>query len=217
MKIIGITGGVGSGKSEVMKYLETHYDCTLIRSDELAHALMKKGQACYDPILALLGPSVLGPDGEFDRKAVAAKIFADKKLLEQMNQITHPAVRRSIALAMKKAETAGRPFFFLEAALLIEEKYDEICDELWYVYADAEVRAQRLRKSRGYSDEKIRQIMANQLPDAVFRKLCAFILDNSGDFTETIRQIDSRMQTFPPRRNPHSSSEIMEHKRNEHP
>ena len=133
MKIIGITGGVGSGKSEVMKYLETHYDCDLIRSDELAHTMMKKGQACYGPILDLLGPGVLAPDGEFDRKAVAAKIFADKGLLEQMNRITHPAVRRSIALSMKESETEGRPFFFLEAALLIEEKYDEICDELWCV------------------------------------------------------------------------------------
>ncbi|MCI6637576.1 MAG: dephospho-CoA kinase [Bilifractor sp.] len=211
MKIIGITGGVGSGKSEVMKYLETHYDCTLIRSDELAHELMKKGQVCYDPILALLGPGVLGPDREFDRKAVAAKIFADKKLLEQMNRITHPAVRKSIALAMKEAADTGRSFFFLEAALLIEEKYDEICDELWYVYADAEVRKQRLRKSRGYSDEKIRQIMANQLPDAVFRKLCAFVLDNSGAFTETIRQIDSRMQIYPPQANVCSSSKITGH------
>lgn len=196
LKIIGITGGVGSGKSEVMKYLETHYDCDLIRSDELAHTMMKKGQACYGPILDLLGPGVLAPDGEFDRKAVAAKIFADKRLLEQMNRIIHPAVRRSIALSMKEAETASRPFFFLEAALLIEEKYDEICDELWYVYADAEVRKKRLRESRGYSDAKIREIMANQLPDAEFRRICAFVLDNSGPFTDTIRQIDARMRSF---------------------
>ena len=201
MKIIGITGGVGSGKSEVMKYLETHYDCDLIRSDELAHELMKKGQACYGPILDLLGPDVLDSDGEFDRKAVAAKIFADSSLLGQMNQITHPAVRGSIARSMKEAEAKGRSFFFLEAALLIEEKYNEICDELWYVYADAEVRKQRLRKSRGYSDEKIRQIMANQLPDSEFRRVCAFVLDNSGAFSDTIPQIDARMHSFPSRTN----------------
>ena len=163
--------------------------------------MMKKGQACYGPILDLLGPGVLAPDGEFDRKAVAAKIFADKGLLEQMNRITHPAVRRSIALSMKEAETEGRPFFFLEAALLIEEKYDEICDELWYVYADAEVRKKRLRESRGYSDAKIREIMANQLPDSEFRRICAFVLDNSGPFPDTIRQIDARMRSFGPQTN----------------
>lgn len=194
MKIIGITGGVGSGKSEVMKYLERSCDCTLIRSDELGHTLMQKGNVCYEPVLALLGPGVLGPDGEFDRKAVASRVFSDPALLEKLNQITHPAIRHSILASIREADAAGRQFFFLEAALLIEEKFNEICDELWYVYADIAVRRSRLKESRGYSDEKIGKIMASQLPDAAFRNACQFVLDNSGSFQDTIRQIDSRIQ-----------------------
>ncbi|MGN0361212.1 MAG: dephospho-CoA kinase [Bilifractor sp.] len=193
MKIIGITGGVGSGKSEVMKYLERSCDCTLIRSDELGHALMRKENICYDPVLALLGPEVLDPDGEFDRKAVAAKVFGNPALLEKLNQITHPAIRHSILESIQKADEAGRQFFFLEAALLIEEKFNEICDELWYVYADIEVRSRRLQESRGYSDEKIRGIMASQLPESAFRNACQFVIDNSGSFQDTIRQIDGRI------------------------
>jgi len=195
LKIIGITGGVGSGKSEVMKYLERSCDCALIRSDELGHILMQKGNVCYGPVLSLLGPEVLGSDGEFDRKAVAAKVFADPALLEKLNQITHPAIRQSIRESIQRADQAGRQFFFLEAALLIEEKFNEICDELWYVYADIEVRSRRLRESRGYSDEKIRQIMASQLPESAFRNACQFVIDNSGSFQDTIRQIDDRIQS----------------------
>ena len=80
--------------------------------------------------------------------------------------------------------------------MLVEEKYDVICDELWYVYAEEPVRVERLRKSRQYSEEKIRNMMASQLTEEEFRKACCFVLDNSGDFQHTARQIDQRMRQY---------------------
>ena len=83
----------------------------------------------------------------------------------------------------------------IEAALLLEEHYDQICDEIWYVYTQESVRRQRLQESRGYSDEKITQMMKTQLPDAYFREHCQFVVDNSSDNVEnTYEQIDEGLR-----------------------
>ena len=84
----------------------------------------------------------------------------------------------------------------MEAALLIEERYDEILDELWYIYAEEEVRRKRLRQSRGYSEEKIRNIMKQQLPDEVCRKHCKVMIENNDHPEETYRQIDKKLGEY---------------------
>lgn len=195
MHYIGVTGGVGCGKSEVLRFLEEEYDCEVLRSDELARELMLPGGCCFEPVLALFGEEVLGTDGQFDRQAIAKKVFGNPELLDALNQITHPAVREEIDRRVETARKSGRKFFFLEAALLIEEKYDEICNELWYVYAEESVRRKRLAQSRGYSEEKISAVMANQLSEDVFRKHCRFVVDNSGSMENTREQIRSYMRS----------------------
>ncbi len=80
-------------------------------------------------------------------------------------------------------------YFFIEAALLIEDNYDLICDELWYIYADEHIRAQRLATSRGYSQEKIAGIMASQLDDSTFREKCDRVIDNSRSIEDTYNQL----------------------------
>jgi dephospho-CoA kinase len=194
MKYIGITGGVGCGKSEILRFLEKEYDCEILLSDDLAREMMLRGGSCFEPVLALFGGEVLGADGQFDRAAIARKVFADEKLLEKLNSITHPAVFAEIGRRVQAARAAGRKFYFLESALLIEEKYDEICDELWYVYAEEPVRRKRLAASRGYSEEKISAVMANQLSEETFRKHCKFVIDNSGSLETSKEQIRAYMR-----------------------
>ena len=196
MKIIGITGGVGSGKSEIMAYLERQYRAAVLRADDIGHRLIRREGSCYDQVLKLFGQEVIREDGELDRAAMAKRMFREPELREAMNGIIHPAVRTYILQAISDEQAAGRRFFFLEAALLIEEKYDEICDELWYVYAEESVRRERLKASRQYSGEKIRQIMASQLTEEEFRRACCFTVDNSGSFSDTARQIDARMKRY---------------------
>ena len=196
MRSIGITGGVGAGKSEVMAYLQEQYGAAVILADDVGHSLMQKGNDCYEEIRRLFGDTVLDPQGELDRKAIAEQVFCKPELLQALNTIIHPAVKSHVLRTFELEEKAGRKYVFLEAALLVEEQYDEICDELWYVYAEESVRAERLRKSRRYSEEKIRSMMAAQLSDEEFRKACGFVLDNSGDFKETIRQVDQRMRQY---------------------
>ena len=135
-------------------------------------------------------------DGTKDYEVVKQGLIAETDLLKKLNAIIHPAVKRYIRRAIQMEQEAGTEIFVVEAALLIEDKYDEICDELWYIYADENVRMHRLMKNRGYSVEKIRGILANQLSEEEFESHCDFEIDNSGDFQDTVRQIEQRMRMY---------------------
>ncbi len=197
MRSIGITGGVGAGKSEVLTYIKTHYNCLVILADEVAHELEKPGQECYNELTALLGRGILAPDGTIDRQRMAAEIFADRAVLDQVNEIVHPAVKAFIIQKIRaEKESAEYDFLFVEAALLIEGGYEEILDELWYIHTGAGIRRERLKASRAYSDEKIDQILQRQLSEEAFREHCRVIIDNSSDFMNTCKQIDMKLEEY---------------------
>ena len=195
--IIGITGGVGAGKSTVLSYIRQHYKCLIILSDDVANDIKKKGYPAYDELVELLGKDILGDDGEIDKGKMASAIFGNKNMLEKVNNILHPAVNTFIINIIEKERASGNlDFVFVEAALLIENGYDKIVDELWYVYASEEVRRERLKASRGYSDEKITAILKGQLDDEEFRRHCAFVVDNSASLEDAARQIDEKLRGF---------------------
>ena len=197
MILIGITGGVGSGKSEVLSYIQRNYNARVLLADDVANKLKEPGMPCYKPVVDCLGEGVLGTDGVIDRVKMAAAIFGDKSKLEAINAIIHPAVRRYILQEIQAEKDKGETeFFFLEAALLIEEHYDEIVDEMWYIYADEKVRRERLKISRNYSEEKITSIISKQLSEQKFREACSWVINNSGEFEETKKQIDEKMGVY---------------------
>ena len=197
MKFIGITGGVGAGKTEILNYIRKHYKCEIHLADRVAEQLQEPGTACFQALVELLGEEIKTPDGRLDRKQMAARIFADPKLLEQVNGIVHPAVKDFLMERLEAAGVSGEiELFFVEAALLIEAGYRELVDEMWYIYAEEEVRRQRLVQGRGYSPEKTAQIMASQLGDDAFRRNCDFVIDNSGSLIESYQQIDRKLEAF---------------------
>ena len=192
MKLIGITGGVGAGKSQILSYIESHSNSRILLADEVAHIVKEPGQPCYDKLIELLGQEVADEDGRINKAKMAARIFADSEVLAQVNAIIHPAVKTYILNEIEAERAAGeKDFFFLEAALLIEEGYHKIVDEMWYIYASEPVRRQRLAQNRGYSEEKITQIMKSQLSDAQFRSYCKKVIDNSGSLGDTYSQLDA--------------------------
>ncbi|MDE5717349.1 MAG: dephospho-CoA kinase [Lachnospiraceae bacterium] len=194
MKVIGITGGVGAGKSEVLAYLERRRDCRVIMADRVAHQLEEPGDACYEPLKALLGAEILDAAGRIDRQKMAARIFGDGELLLKVNGIVHPAVKAYLSEQIEKERAAGRlAWLFIEAALLIEEGYAGILDGLWYVHAEEEVRRQRLRSTRGYSDEKIDAILQKQLSAQAFREHCGVVIENNGTLESVYTQIDKEL------------------------
>lgn len=194
MKIIGITGGVGSGKTQVLSYIEKHFKCRIVRSDETAHLLYEPGQECYKKLVALLGLEILAEDKTIDKGKMAAVIFSNKMLLERVNQIVHPEVKNYILRQIEYEKGKGVvDYFFIEAALLIEEHYDQIVDELWYIYADTQIREKRLIENRQYSTQKIAYIMEGQLSEEEFRKHCQVVISNNGSLEETYKQIKGIM------------------------
>lgn len=197
MKVIGITGGVGSGKTKLLGYLQAHYSCRVLLADEAARQLQEPGGACHRQIVTLLGKEILDPDGALNTQVMAEKIFQDNALLAAVNAVVHPAVRTYILEQIEEERQRGNiAFFFLEAALLIECGYDAVVDELWYVHADREVRRQRLRMGRGYSDEKTDRILAAQLSEEAYREHCSFVIDNSREITYAYGQIDKKMGEY---------------------
>ena len=197
MILIGITGGVGCGKSEVLRYLKETYNARVLLADDVANQLKEPGMPCYQPVIECLGRQILDENGLIDKGKMAKAIFSEDGRLEAINAIIHPAVRTYIEQAInKEREEQKIDFFFLEAALLIEEHYDEMMDDMWYVYADEQIRRERLKVSRGYSDEKTDSIMSKQLSEQEFREKCNFVLDNSGSFEDTKKQIDKKMGVY---------------------
>lgn len=191
MRFIGITGGVGAGKSAVLSYLNSRKRVRTMMADRIAEELMEPGGSCYAAVKELFaGEPVFLENGRIDRPAMAAVIFRDEKMREALNELVHPAVRQYVCEQKELEEQKGElDFLFLEAALLIEEHYDEICDELWYIYTSEENRRARLKQSRGYSDEKISEMFESQLCENEYRRHCKVVIDNNGTTEETIAQV----------------------------
>lgn len=191
MKFIGITGGVGAGKTEILKYLAGREDTKIMLADDIARELSEPGQSCNEKLQELFaGTDVFDEKGKMNRPKVAAIIFKDEARRNGMNEILHPAVKEYVLHVLEQEKEEGRlRYLVLEAALLIEEHYDEICDELWYIYTSEENRRARLKQSRGYSDEKISEMFESQLCENEYRRHCKVVIDNNGTTEETIAQV----------------------------
>lgn len=196
MRVIGVTGGVGSGKSFVLNYIEKHFDARVVKADDVGHLLMMPGQACYEPVVKLFGDWIVKEDGSLDRDTISQIVFEKKDMLKKLNQIIHPAVKKYIKKEIERSRREETEFFFIEAALLLEDNYDEIYDEMWYIYCEKEVRMDRLRRERGYSEEKIQSMMENQLSEEEFESKCDFQLYNDEDVSHTYLQIERRMRKY---------------------
>ena len=194
MKVYGITGGAGTGKSEVIRMLRDDFNGYVIMADDVARELTMKGNISYRLIVEHFGSEVLAADGEIDRKKLADYVFNDKDALEQLNSMTHPYVREEIMYRIEAAKASGQyAFVALEAALLLECGYENICDEFWYVYTKPEIRRQRMKATRNYSDEKVDAVMKNQLPDAVFFERCQLVIENNTTLTDVYEQLKKKL------------------------
>lgn len=193
MRVLGITGGVGSGKSEVLTYLEKECSAVVCRLDDVARMLQKSGNVCYQRIVEHFGNSVVGEDGELNRNILSRIVFMDKTELEILNRIVHPAVFKWVKKDIVSKEAENIPLYVVETALLTDEG-KALCDSWWYIYTKEDVRRERLKASRGYSNQRITQMIASQADEETFRRACDVVIDNSGSFEETKRQIGEKLK-----------------------
>lgn len=194
MKVYGITGGAGTGKSEVIRMLQDDFRGYVIMADEVARELTQKGHVSYRLIVDYFGRDILMEDGEIDRRKLADHVFNNEEALEKLNSMTHPYVKEEIKRQIAEAEASDNyRFAAVEAALLLECGYENICDEFWYVYTKPEIRRQRMKENRNYSDEKVDAVMRNQQPDEVFFDKCAFVIENNTTLDAVREQLKKKL------------------------
>ena len=208
---IGITGGAGSGKSTVVEYIKTLVPTEFLHCDEIAHELMEPGGASYQVLLREFGEEILKEqeerEGTFSKREIAKEklagiAMATPESRKRLNALTHPLVRMETEKRLMALQESGfHGVAVIEAALLLEAGFSDLCDEVWYVYAFLPDRIRRMRENRGYSKEKIKNILDGQLSDEEFRARTDFIIDNSdaaGDVPakETKRRIKERLKTM---------------------
>ncbi|MBE5987524.1 dephospho-CoA kinase [Lacrimispora xylanisolvens] len=185
MKVIGLTGGVGAGKSLVLTILKTKYNAEVMEADKVAHELMEPGEEGYLGIKETFGEAILNSDGTINRTALGKVIFDNESAREQINSMIHPLVWKRIR---QKISASQAGLIVVEFAIMGEEAED-IYDEMWYVHASEEVRMRRLLKNRGYSKERSEKMIRSQASEQEYARRCDRIIENHGSVKDLEDQL----------------------------
>lgn len=183
--VLGLTGGVGAGKSRILELFSHDYGAQVIQADLVARKLEDPGQPGLTGLVSLFGTGILQKDGTLDRKGFADRIFGNPEALKRVNALIHPLTWNEIKRQIRESSAE---LIVVEAALF-DERSREVCQYLLYVDTQDEIRIQRLMENRGYSREKCLDIMKNQADRNDFLKLADFVIDNSGSLEESRLQI----------------------------
>lgn len=190
MKVIGITGGIGAGKSVILEFLSDNYNCEVIMTDDVAKSMYYKDGKAYNMIISLFGEDILDEYGEIDKKLLADIIFTNANKRIALDSIIHPLVKQEVINRITNNRIEGiLDYTFVESALLLDDHYEVFCDEIWYIDAKEDIRRDRLKKNRNYSDEKINNIFKSQKTKEELIKKCDYCIDNGGNLECTFRQI----------------------------
>lgn len=186
--MIGITGGIASGKSTVSAFLrEKGY--VVIDADEVVRSLQQKGRPLYQALVAAFGQEILAADGQLDRPKLSQLLFSDKDLLDQSAQVQNTIIREELA-KQRQDFMETESLFFMEIPLLFELGYEDWCAEVWLVAVDEATQIQRLVSRNGYTQEEARQRLAAQLPLAEKKAKAHRVIDNQGSLEATQKQVE---------------------------
>ena len=188
MRIIGLTGGIGSGKSTVSGMLR-ELGAAVVDADEAARAVVEPGQPALAEIRAEFGDEVIGPGDQLDRKALAARVFNDEPARLKLNAITHPKVREWMGARMAEADAAGAAVAFMDTPLLFETGLDAGVAETVVVWVPAELQVQRA-VARGMDEIDVRARIRAQMTLDEKRGRATHVIDNSGTLEATRRQVE---------------------------
>lgn len=163
MITIGLTGGIGSGKSTVSAML-AHHGAYMLNADQVGHEAYLPGGPAWQDVADAFGPEVVGPTREIDRKQLGAIVFSDPAALARLNTIMHPVIYRMIEDRLADLRQQEIPVTVVEAALLLEARWDVLVDLIWVTWAPEDVVVDRLCRRNGVEPEEARRRMASQMP-----------------------------------------------------
>jgi dephospho-CoA kinase len=190
--VIGLTGGIASGKTTVSARLE-ELGAQIIDADRIGHEIIAPGGPAYDPVLEAFGRDILAPDGTVDRRKLGALAFADPERLKRLNGISHPIMARrmgeQIAAARARRPAERPPLIVLDAAILLEAGWDRLCDAVWAVEAPPEAALARLIARSGLSEEQARRRLDSQWSNAERAKRAQRVISNSGTIDALKNQV----------------------------
>ena len=200
LRVIGLTGGIASGKSEVARMLR-ELGAKVVDADELARRVVEPGRPAYHAIIEEFGTEVVAPDGALDRKALGAVVFADASRRERLNALTHPHIAAEARQETQRYAAAGESLVFYEAALLVENRLHEALDGLIVVSVPAAVQVERVVLRDGLDPSAARARVDAQLPLADKVAAADYVIDNAGSRAETREQVQKlwhKLRRAPP-------------------
>lgn len=196
MKVIGLTGGTGSGKGVVSQCLKDA-GAKIIDADLIAHEIIKMGRPAYEELVDYFGEEILRHDGEIFRRRLGEIVFRNKEKLEFLNHCTHKYIAQEIARQIQETKKLGEAkLIIIDAPLLIEAGLRDICDAIWVVYADEEVRARRVMQRDGITYETAKARIANQKSWTEYKSYAQEIINNSTTLEDVQVQVANMMKKY---------------------
>ncbi|AGC67963.1 dephospho-CoA kinase CoaE [Thermoclostridium stercorarium subsp. stercorarium DSM 8532] len=183
MLTIGLTGGIGSGKSTVARILQK-YGAEIIFADDVAKQITEPGMPAYDKIIEHFGADIVGEDKKINRKKLADIVFSNKDELLRLNEITHSIVAEVIIKLVDEYRDSGRELVVVEAIVPIEHGFLDVVDTVWVVLAEESVRIDRVMKRSGLTYEEAKKRIQSQMPDEMYISIADKIIYNDGTLKE---------------------------------
>lgn len=183
MRILGVTGGIGSGKSLVCNILKQQ-GAEIIDADEITKELQKKGSVVYNEMVEFFGEDILKEDGELDRKKIADKVFNDRKALQKLNNIVHKHVAVEIKKRVAKLNEEGCSLVVLDVPIPVEDGFFDTAECIWTVVANVDLRVERIMKRMNISEEEALTRINAQLSNREYEEIANVVIVNEGSYEE---------------------------------
>ncbi len=199
LRVIGLTGGTGAGKGEVSLCFMTH-GIKCLDTDKVSRAVSAKGQPCYNELVEYFGNGILLPDGELNRKGLAALVFGEedpdlrREKLDALNRITHRHIIEAINVWLNEREAEGAELAVVDAPQLFESGFDKHCDYIVGVIADMDVRIRRIISRDNITHDAAEKRIRSQKPDDFFTENCDFVVYNNGGIELLRVQVDHLLE-----------------------
>lgn len=187
--VLGITGGIATGKSSVVQHF-IDLGFPVVDADIIAHHLLDQNEQAYNEVVKVFGSEILQENGEIDRQVLGALVFNHPDKLKQLDELMAPFLQESILAAIKQA-SQNQKLVIVDVPLMYEKGYDEWMDQVAVVYCTPNQQLKRLMQRNQLTEREAKQRIDSQLPIEMKKLLAEVVFDNSNDLTQTIQQVDT--------------------------